>query len=125
VEQLVIHVIDRFHPARESLLPVFAFRGRILARNIVASTASRRVKRPHRQTSIEFSGKSGNCGRRVKMNNRETKNNGLNSAPDRELGMQGQTAMNIQFDRISWTCPITEAVSLLTDVTRNDVDLSW
>jgi hypothetical protein len=30
-------------------------------------------------------------------------------------GAQGRTPMNIQFDRISWMCPITEVVSLLSD----------
>jgi hypothetical protein len=60
------------------------------------------------------------------MNNRDgTKNNELISAWDKEPGMQGRTPMNIQFDRISWTYPITEFVSLLADVPGKDVDLPW
>jgi hypothetical protein len=36
-----------------------------------------------------------------------------------------RTTMNIQFDPISWTYPITEVVSVLSDEPGIDLDLSW
>jgi hypothetical protein len=32
---------------------------------------------------------------------------------------------NIQFDPLSWICPITEAVLSLSDESGNDVELPW
>ena len=46
-------------------------------------------------------------------------------SPHLSLLAQGGTPMNIHFHRISWICPITEVVSLLSDVRGKGVDLPW
>jgi len=41
------------------------------------------------------------------------------------LSLTKLSPMNIQFDALSWMCPITGAVSLLSDEPGNNVDLPW
>ena len=49
----------------------------------------------------------------------------VGGAPPLSLIKLSHSPTNIQFDPLSWMCPITGTVSLLSDEPGNNVDLPW